>query len=194
VRGSDERTGALFGYVDLEARAPADHPLQVIRSLSAMAGAPSAVYSGLIRRNTAQRGTSTGSAGRRGTPPQGEEQLPSPAIGSVPRRGGVPRLFDRPASCAARGSSCAGSAAVAAPLGTALAPPTAAPALGQQLDSRPPLSQPSPASPNQPPVPPQPRTSSPSWRGRGYCSTGRGHRRRRSPTSSSSAARYCTRC
>jgi transposase len=31
MRGSDERSGALFSYVDLEARVPASHPLRTIR-------------------------------------------------------------------------------------------------------------------------------------------------------------------
>jgi transposase len=31
MRGSDERSGALFSYVDLEARVPAAHPLRTIR-------------------------------------------------------------------------------------------------------------------------------------------------------------------
>ena len=31
MRGSDERSGALFSYVDLEARVPAVHPLRSIR-------------------------------------------------------------------------------------------------------------------------------------------------------------------
>ncbi|MGQ7794667.1 IS5 family transposase [Faunimonas sp. B44] len=52
MRGTDERTGALFSYVDLEARVPAVHPLRAIRSLvneslSAIAGDLSALYSGL---------------------------------------------------------------------------------------------------------------------------------------------------
>src|SRR3990172_5310253 len=33
MRGSDERTGSLFAYVDIEARAPATHPLRGIREL-----------------------------------------------------------------------------------------------------------------------------------------------------------------
>jgi transposase len=33
VRGSDERTGSLFSYVDLEARVRKDHPLRTIRRL-----------------------------------------------------------------------------------------------------------------------------------------------------------------
>ena len=33
MRGTDERTGALFSYVDLEARVSAGHPLRAIRSL-----------------------------------------------------------------------------------------------------------------------------------------------------------------
>tara|TARA_R110002094_G_C4899313_1_gene210216 strand:- start:342 stop:1430 length:1089 start_codon:yes stop_codon:yes gene_type:complete len=37
VRGSDERTGELFSYVDLEARVRADHPLRAIREIVNMA-------------------------------------------------------------------------------------------------------------------------------------------------------------
>jgi transposase len=33
VRGSDDRSGELFSYVDLEARVRADHPLRVIRTI-----------------------------------------------------------------------------------------------------------------------------------------------------------------
>src|SRR5215471_14673058 len=33
MRGSDERTGTLFSYVDVEERVPADHPLRVIRAI-----------------------------------------------------------------------------------------------------------------------------------------------------------------
>ncbi len=33
MRGSDERSGALFSYVDLEGRVPADHPLRAIRTI-----------------------------------------------------------------------------------------------------------------------------------------------------------------
>jgi transposase len=33
MRGSDERSGSLFSYVDLEARVRADHPLRVIRTI-----------------------------------------------------------------------------------------------------------------------------------------------------------------
>lgn len=33
MRGSDERTGALFSYVDLDARVRKDHPLRVIRTV-----------------------------------------------------------------------------------------------------------------------------------------------------------------
>jgi transposase len=33
MRGSDERSGALFSYVDLEARVPAAHPLRAIRGI-----------------------------------------------------------------------------------------------------------------------------------------------------------------
>ncbi|GLI91127.1 hypothetical protein LMG27198_01190 [Methylocystis echinoides] len=34
MRGRDERSGALFSYVDLEARVPNSHPLRVIRALA----------------------------------------------------------------------------------------------------------------------------------------------------------------
>ena len=33
MRGSDQRSGALFSYVDLEARVRPDHPLRPIRSI-----------------------------------------------------------------------------------------------------------------------------------------------------------------
>ena len=33
MRGSDARTGALFSYVDIEARIPSNHPLRLIREL-----------------------------------------------------------------------------------------------------------------------------------------------------------------
>ncbi len=33
MRGMDERTGALFSYVDLEARVRPDHPLRSIRAI-----------------------------------------------------------------------------------------------------------------------------------------------------------------
>ena len=58
MRGSDERTGALFSYVDLEARVRADHPLRVIRAvaneaLAAMGGEFAALYSGVGRPSIA---------------------------------------------------------------------------------------------------------------------------------------------
>lgn len=54
MRGADERTGALFSYVDLEARVPADHPLRSIRvlvneALGRLEGDSGALYSGLGR-------------------------------------------------------------------------------------------------------------------------------------------------
>ena len=33
LRGTDEHSGSLFSYVDLEARVPQDHPLRAIRAL-----------------------------------------------------------------------------------------------------------------------------------------------------------------
>ena len=34
MRGSDERSGSLFSYVDLEARVRGDHPLRTIREIA----------------------------------------------------------------------------------------------------------------------------------------------------------------
>jgi transposase len=50
MRGGDERSGALFSYVDLEARVGTDHPLRTIRTmvneaLAALSGEFSALYS-----------------------------------------------------------------------------------------------------------------------------------------------------
>jgi hypothetical protein len=50
MRGEDERSGALFSYVDLEARVGTDHPLRPIRSvvneaLATLSGEFSALYS-----------------------------------------------------------------------------------------------------------------------------------------------------
>jgi transposase len=49
MRGGDERSGALFSYVDLEARVPKSHPLRIIRelaneALAALAGEFSTLY------------------------------------------------------------------------------------------------------------------------------------------------------
>jgi transposase len=53
VRGTDNRTGQLFSYVDLEARARADHPLRAIRAIvnEALAGSTR----GLAVRQSPQR-------------------------------------------------------------------------------------------------------------------------------------------
>jgi transposase len=50
MRGSDQRTGSLFSYVDVEARVPKEHPLRMIRALvetalTAMEREFSALYS-----------------------------------------------------------------------------------------------------------------------------------------------------
>ena len=54
MRGDDERSGALFSYVDLEARVDEDHPLRTIRgvaneALAALSGEFSALYARLGR-------------------------------------------------------------------------------------------------------------------------------------------------
>lgn len=58
MRGSDERTGSLFSYVDLEARVRKDHPLRAIRllvneTLAAMERDFAALYAGLGRPSIA---------------------------------------------------------------------------------------------------------------------------------------------
>ena len=54
MRGSDQRSGALFSYVDLEARVRRDHPLRPIRAivnaaLDRLGPDFAALYSGLGR-------------------------------------------------------------------------------------------------------------------------------------------------
>jgi len=54
LRGTDDKTGALFSYVDLEARVRMDHPLRTIRvlvnnALDRLQGDFAALYSGLGR-------------------------------------------------------------------------------------------------------------------------------------------------
>ena len=54
IRGEDERSGALFSYLDLEARIDQNHPLRMIRmivnkALAALAGDFSALYSRMGR-------------------------------------------------------------------------------------------------------------------------------------------------
>lgn len=46
MRGSDERSGVLFSYVDLEARVPRGHPLRIIRVIvnDALAGLSSGFH------------------------------------------------------------------------------------------------------------------------------------------------------
>lgn len=58
MRGSDERSGALFSYVDLEARVRVDHPLRAIRKianvgLEALTGDFSVLYARLGRPSIA---------------------------------------------------------------------------------------------------------------------------------------------
>ena len=54
MRGTDERSGSLFSYVDLEARIPKGHPLRTIReivngALSKLSADFEAVYAPLGR-------------------------------------------------------------------------------------------------------------------------------------------------
>ena len=58
MRGSDERSGELFSYVDLEKRVRLDHPLRAIRvltdsALETLSGDFAALYSGLGRASIA---------------------------------------------------------------------------------------------------------------------------------------------
>ena len=55
MRGLDQRSGALFSYVDLEARVRSDHPLRTIRqltdeALAALSGSFSALYAARMGR------------------------------------------------------------------------------------------------------------------------------------------------
>ena len=59
MRGADGRSGALFSYVDLEARVRADHPLRIIRkiadtALEALTEDFSRLYSGMGRPSIAR--------------------------------------------------------------------------------------------------------------------------------------------
>jgi len=60
MRGSDAVTGALFSYVDLEDRVPADHPLRVIR----------AVVNEVLRALDADFGAMYSDFGRQSIPPE----------------------------------------------------------------------------------------------------------------------------
>ena len=58
MRGTDERSGALFSYVDLEQRVRVDHPLRAVRAvtdaaLEALSGDFAALYCGLGRPSIA---------------------------------------------------------------------------------------------------------------------------------------------
>ncbi|KQQ30776.1 transposase [Methylobacterium sp. Leaf125] len=57
MRGSDRRSGALFSYVDLEARVRSDHPLRTIRqltdeALAALSGSFSTLYAARMGRSS----------------------------------------------------------------------------------------------------------------------------------------------
>ena len=58
MRGSDQSSGSLFSYVDLEQRVPAKHPLRVIRAivndvLAALDGEFEQLYEGTGRQSVA---------------------------------------------------------------------------------------------------------------------------------------------
>ena len=53
MRGSDELTGSMFSYVNIEARIPANHPIRIIRRivnevLAGLDAAITAMYSGSV--------------------------------------------------------------------------------------------------------------------------------------------------
>jgi len=61
MRGTDERSGQLFSYVDLEERVRRDHPLRVIREIAnealvALAADFSTLYSKLGGRRSRRNG------------------------------------------------------------------------------------------------------------------------------------------
>ena len=76
LRGTDEGTGALFSYVDLEARVRKDHPLRTIRALvnealGAMEGEIASLYSGTGRPSIAPERLLRAMLLRPLTPPEG---------------------------------------------------------------------------------------------------------------------------
>ena len=60
MRGADQRTGAMFSYVSLEARVPADHPLRAIRHITDRA----------LERISSHLGTLYVNFGRPSVPPE----------------------------------------------------------------------------------------------------------------------------
>ena len=60
MRGADQRTGAMFSYVSLEARVPADHPLRAVRHITDRA----------LERISPQLGTLYVNFGRPSLPPE----------------------------------------------------------------------------------------------------------------------------
>ena len=60
MRGADQRTGAMFSYVSLEARVPADHPLRAVRHITDRA----------LERISPQLGTLYVNFGRPSVPPE----------------------------------------------------------------------------------------------------------------------------
>ncbi len=65
MRGSDEGSGQLFSYVDLEARVRRDHPLRVIRAVANEAlGALVADFAALYSKVGRPRSRRNGCCGR----------------------------------------------------------------------------------------------------------------------------------
>ena len=66
MRGGDERSGALFSYVDLEARVGKDHPLRAIRGIvnEALAALAARVFGALFARSADRRSRRRSCCGR----------------------------------------------------------------------------------------------------------------------------------
>jgi len=65
MRGSDERTGELFSYVDLEKRVPAKHPLRLVRGVvNEVLAALDRDFSRLMRLAVGLRSHLSGCCGR----------------------------------------------------------------------------------------------------------------------------------
>ena len=66
MRGSDERTGELFSYVDLEKRVPAKHPLRLVRGVvnEVLARARQRFFQGLRGSAVGLRSRLSGCCGR----------------------------------------------------------------------------------------------------------------------------------
>ncbi len=63
MRGQDNDQGAMFSYITLEQRIPADHPLRAIRALTAHSGASIGSWTSCTRARAGIRFRPSGCCG-----------------------------------------------------------------------------------------------------------------------------------